>query len=185
MSKEEQEKLGEAWDASTLKPAIAEQHPSAIGGGNCFTGICPEVSFDIFHLFATRLFDYYDGMERSAAYKNLETRGVPSTSWQWEWRTITPLHYSDCTYFSKLEANPISNILEQNSGLTSSLSTPETVTLRWLFDHVPLKIWSILLGAVLTAFTLGATFKSFELLKLFNLESSGSHTVESKALPPE
>lgn len=42
------------------------------------------------------------------------------------------------------------------SSVQKPLATPEKVTLRWLFNHVPFRIWAMLIGFLIAAFTFGA-----------------------------
>jgi len=54
------------WNKSDLLPVITEHDTSIMGSdGNKsgFSNFCPEVSFDIFGLFAVSLFPYTDGIK--------------------------------------------------------------------------------------------------------------------------
>lgn len=99
------ESLSEKWKASTLWPVI-EEHASAVINKSTFSTFCPEVSFDIFHLFATSLSKHGDEIDRDIAYRAIEREGGRDKDWRWEWANVTPMHYSDCPLYAQLSVQP-------------------------------------------------------------------------------
>jgi hypothetical protein len=108
---EEDKRLLEKWSESDLWPITREQATSASGspGKYSFSNFCPEVSFDIFGLFASSLFRYSDDddIDISLAHRQLSKMKAGPTDWRWGWWDIQPMHYSQCPLFSPLSSNPI------------------------------------------------------------------------------
>ncbi|MBK1715266.1 hypothetical protein [Rubrivivax gelatinosus] len=94
------------WEEHDAWPIMAENSASTSGGKgqpNCFSNFCPEVSFDIFKLFATTLIRHHDEIDREAAERAIAADG-PSNGkdWRWNWQHVEPMHYSECPVYAKL-----------------------------------------------------------------------------------
>jgi hypothetical protein len=102
---EEDKRLLEKWKESDLWPITREQATSVSGssGNYNFSHFCPEVSFEIFRLFASALTRYPDDSTKNMVYSTL----ADATDWRWQWWHIQPMHYSQCPLFSPLSSNPI------------------------------------------------------------------------------
>lgn len=75
-----------------------------------FTNFCPEVSSQVFGLFASSLSKYADEIDREAAEKWLVENGrAYSKDWRWNWASVNPMHYMECATYSllKVDLNPI------------------------------------------------------------------------------
>lgn len=92
------------WEQSDLLPALAE-YDTGISGPNRrttgFSNFCPEVSYDIFGLFAVSLHEYADEIDRGVAHRQLE-KNAYSKDWRWSWASILPLHYIQCSMYSQI-----------------------------------------------------------------------------------
>jgi hypothetical protein len=92
------------WSKSDLLPALAE-HDTGISGPDGrttgFSNFCPEVSYDIFGLFAVSLHKYTDEIDIKAAHRQLERKAY-SNDWRWSWASVSPLHYLECPAYSQL-----------------------------------------------------------------------------------
>jgi hypothetical protein len=105
---EEDNRLLEKWKESDLWPVIEEQATSISGipGKYDFSNFRPEVSFEIFDLFASDLTPY-PGRDMDNAHVQLSEIKADATDWRWRWFHIKPIHFSQCPLFSPLSANPI------------------------------------------------------------------------------
>lgn len=102
------------WKKSELFPVLAEQDTGISGPNGKTTGFsnfCPEVSYDVFGLFATSLHKYADEIDIETAHKQLGKRTY-SKDWRWNWASVSRLHYLECPAYSQL------------LGSDSSLKTP-------------------------------------------------------------
>jgi len=112
--------LDELWNKSYLLPIITEHDTSIIGFDDKksdFSNFCPEVSFDVFGLFAVSLHRYTDEFDRNIAYAQLEKETYPK-DWRWNWAHVEPLHYLKCPIYLQLITRPAkseSEILKDNS----------------------------------------------------------------------
>jgi predicted nucleotide-binding protein len=66
-----------------------------------FSNFCPEVTYDRFHLFATRLYRYAAEIDTDLAHERLGREGARA-NWRWSWEAITPLHFTECPLYSPL-----------------------------------------------------------------------------------
>ena len=92
------------WGKSQLFPVLAEQDTAISGPKGKTTGFsnfCPEVSYDVFGLFAVSLHKYVDEIDIETAHKHLRENAYPK-DWRWNWASVSPLHYSDCPLYSQL-----------------------------------------------------------------------------------
>ena len=112
MDKAEEERLFARWKQSDIWPHTADQDTgtfqtvsdSGATQTSMFLNFCPEVTFDIFGLFASALGNYTDEMDRDFAHRRLQREDVPSNDWRWSWSFVTPMHYSQCPLYSLLSS---------------------------------------------------------------------------------
>jgi len=110
------QELEDFWKNSDLFPVLAEQDTGISGPNGKTTGFsnfCPEVSYDVFGLFATSLHKYADEIDIETAHRQLGKRAYPK-DWRWNWASVSPLHYLECPVYSQL------------IGSHSSLTTPSS-----------------------------------------------------------
>lgn len=96
--------LDEFWEKSNLLPVVAEHDTAITRSGDTTTGysnFCPEISFDIFGLFATSLHRYADEIDSDQAHAWLENEAQPK-DWRWDWAHVEPMHYLKCPVYSQL-----------------------------------------------------------------------------------
>ena len=83
---------------------MSEQLTSISGSEKIsFWNYCPEVLYDRFGLFANSLSRLHDEIDIDNRHKQLDREGALSNDWRWHWATMTPLHYSECSYYSLLQ----------------------------------------------------------------------------------
>lgn len=70
-----------------------------------FSNFCPEVSFDVFGLFAVSLHRYADEIDTESAYAKLKENAYPK-DWRWQWAYVESLHYLKCPVYSQLLSTP-------------------------------------------------------------------------------
>jgi Hypothetical protein (DUF2513) len=105
LAPDEDKRLHVHWEKSELWPKSEEDSTHMFGNGEkflTFSNFCPEVTYERFGHFAGQLVDYYDAAERYAAHQRLEGENCPSESWQWEWASLKPLHFTECPLYSPL-----------------------------------------------------------------------------------
>lgn len=94
--------LLQRWKASPLWPVV-DEHATAIGNRSSFSNFCPEVTFDVFHLFASSLGSYSDEIDRDAAESAIIADGsLNSKDWRLNWSHVTAMHYSECPLYPQL-----------------------------------------------------------------------------------
>jgi len=101
-------KLLAKWKKSPLYPNLGEQDTSISGWNGKMSSIsnaCPEVTYDVFGLFASFLSKYSDEIDLSAAQKCLENEAADRNDWRWEWQFVHPAHYFDCHLYSQINSN--------------------------------------------------------------------------------
>ena len=107
------QELDTLWKGNPFVPVIAE-HDTSIWSSEArpygFKNFCPEVSFDVFGLFADNLYRYVHEIDA----KSGET--YPPDHWRREWASISPLHYLKCPLYSQL-------LTSQSSPTTAEAST--------------------------------------------------------------
>ena len=97
--------LKKKWGKSDLWPKTGEQETSISGsnGRNTqFSNFCPEVTFEIFGYFASKLGRYIDEIDQDIAYKRLGEMKPLKNDWRGTWAYIQPQHYSECPLYSIL-----------------------------------------------------------------------------------
>jgi hypothetical protein len=104
-------KLEAFWKASDLWPLTGEQATSVSGSPdrkNTFARFCPEVSFQMFGLFASDLIPYPDEQSSESAQKRLASSSgaLSGKDYRWDWERAHEMHYSDCPLYSLLPYAP-------------------------------------------------------------------------------
>jgi hypothetical protein len=111
MPKDKDEQLLERWEKNEHWPMVAE-HATSITSiddeKRGFHNFCPEVSFDVFGLFATYLHRYADEIDRDSVHARLgnDPKQYPN-DWRWNWSTVEAMHFTDCPLYSALGAQTI------------------------------------------------------------------------------
>lgn len=54
---------------------------------------------------------------------------------------------------------------KQEESIKTELKPPDKVTLKWLWEHVPYTLWCLLIGLLISAFTLGVTVADTKIYK--------------------
>lgn len=101
--------LQSKWGKSDLAPATLEQDTMISGNNKFYNRFCPEVSYDVFGIFASDFGRHVDEIDRDRVHRALGAMSAPPNHWRWQWSYVTPLHYSDCSLFSILENKKIEN----------------------------------------------------------------------------
>jgi hypothetical protein len=71
-----------------------------------FSNFCPEVTGDVFGVFATYLGRHADEIDSESAHRDLAAQGASNGDWRWQWSSAVPLHYSDCALYAALTVDP-------------------------------------------------------------------------------
>lgn len=101
------------WTKSDLWTTLEEedtQISSIPGEVRSYSNFCPEITGQVFGLFASFLAKYGDGVDRGVAEKMLVANGRSfSKDWRWNWASVIPMHYLECPTYSLLsiDLNPI------------------------------------------------------------------------------
>jgi hypothetical protein len=101
-----EKELDELWEKSKLTPCKKEESPAIInvnGKVIVYRNFCPVVLLDRFGYSASRLAEYTDENEKEIAHRRLKEENVPLRDPQWRWSGITPMHFSECGYYSILK----------------------------------------------------------------------------------
>ena len=97
------------WANSDIVPALTE-HDTGISGPDGrtthFYNFCPEVSYDIFGLFAVSLHRYADEIDTEVSHRQLAEEANPN-DWRWNWASVSPLHYLQCPAYSQLLSSAV------------------------------------------------------------------------------
>ncbi len=109
LDKKENKKCYRLWKKSELWPKRREEEPSIMGTetSKIYRNFCPEVTFELFGIFATNLSEYVDELDRNIAHKELTKIKAGKDDWRWYWSSIASQHYTDCPLYSILLKNPI------------------------------------------------------------------------------
>jgi hypothetical protein len=138
MKPEKIKELDTFWAETDILPVVAE-HDTGIRGDaekkSAFSNFCPEISFDIFGLFADSLYRYADEIDTDIAYRQIEKDSHPK-DWRWQWQFISPLHYLKCPIYSQLMGRPI----EATKDLINTTSVPELVEVKPGFMGINLNL---------------------------------------------
>ena len=103
ISREDQQRLDKKWEP--FKSTIAEEDASMTRVGErrrlgSVSNFCPEVSKQMFGLFASGLSKYADDIDRDAAHARLERQNAERDDPRWIWASVTPRHYTECREYS-------------------------------------------------------------------------------------
>jgi hypothetical protein len=115
-------KLDSQW--KSFEATIGEEAASISGGeGNdtkAMSNFCPEVSFNIFGLFASGLHPHHGAIDLGMAHARLEREKVKRGDPRWDWANVTPRHYTECPEYSILQGNVMNDPAhrENSSGKT-------------------------------------------------------------------
>jgi hypothetical protein len=135
----EEKRLLKKWKNSEYWPKVKE-HEAAIWNNKDLHNFCPEVSFDVFGLFASQLHHYADEIDANAAYVQLSKDRVSVDDPRWQWSHVTPMHYSECRLYSQLlstnaeviEKTSAKEIVEINPGIYGiSINIKEIIKRIW------------------------------------------------------
>jgi len=105
IAEKEDKKLFKKWKKSPLWPKADEQVTSVSGPEGRykhFWNFCPEVSFERFGLFASRLDEHTDDIDLGSTHSELSKIKATPDDWRWSWSSIQPQHYSECPLYSVL-----------------------------------------------------------------------------------
>jgi hypothetical protein len=85
-----------------IRLADAAEETFALGGKTLksFHNLCPEVSFDVFGLFATTVTLFADELDRE--FRNAELvreRSRERRDWRWDFELIVPMYFSQCPVY--------------------------------------------------------------------------------------
>lgn len=72
------------------------------GNPRHFLHFCPEVSYDVFGVFASSLSEYADELDRDIEHERLGRSHAPRNDWRWQWGCVDALHYSDGPVYAPL-----------------------------------------------------------------------------------
>ncbi len=97
----EEKRLLKKWKKSEHWPKVRE-HESSIWNNENLHNFCPEVTYDVFGLFASELHRYADEIDAHATNAQLTKNGASANDPRCQWTYITPLHYSECRLYSQL-----------------------------------------------------------------------------------
>lgn len=126
MDDKENRRLLEQWKKSTHFPPIAEEEPSVSFTNGKFSMIahfCPEVSYDMFGVFASHVAHYADDIDIAVAHKHLRTIGADLSDWRWSYSHVNHTHYTECKEFSAyLGSDLISGIKKSRKQSRSQIS---------------------------------------------------------------
>ena len=112
IASEKTQELDALWKGSHIVPVIAEHETSVWSSGECvwgFKNFCPEVSFDLFGLFADSLYRYADEIDAKSG------EAYPPDHWRRAWASLSPLHYLKCPLYSQLLTSQPSPITAEAS----------------------------------------------------------------------
>jgi hypothetical protein len=108
MKPEKIKQLDTFWRKTDILPVVSEHHTGISGYGDKksgFSNFCPEISFDVFGLFADHLHRYSDEIDADVAHSRLAKEAHPQ-DWCWQWASVSPLHYLNCPLYSQLISRP-------------------------------------------------------------------------------
>jgi len=110
MTDQDIEELNKYWKEKKLKFGLKEEMPGVARNVDEFsflTNFCPEVTFLRFGYFASKLSEFANEIDRDIKHKELGKRNIDHDDWRWYFQYLTPLHYTDCSYYSILLKNRI------------------------------------------------------------------------------
>src|ERR1700685_76817 len=112
MDPAERPRLQRRWPRLGLLPKTDEQATGTTSSTdasgrrttNSYSNFCPEVSREGFGYFASGLYRHSDELDGDLAHRRLRKMQAPSNHWGWAWAAVSPMHYSECPYYSLLSA---------------------------------------------------------------------------------
>jgi len=125
VSDKDKARLDKKWES--LQPTIAEEEPSISHADENFCSVsnfCPEVSKNIFGLFASGLYRYADEIDSGLAAERLARAKADSNDPGWLWAAVTPCHYTECreySIFSELSSGKKTRAKSLRTGLHPKL----------------------------------------------------------------
>jgi hypothetical protein len=120
-------RLDKKWES--LQPTIAEEEPSISRADEKFCSLsnfCPEVSMNIFGLFASGRYRYADEIDSGLAAERLAKEKADADDPRWLWAGVTPYHYTECREYSIF-----SELSSGKKAKTKSLRTGLNPKSRW------------------------------------------------------
>lgn len=104
-SQADQVKLDKKWES--FEATIGEEGASISGGSDnstkAMSNFCPEVSYKIFGLFASGLYPHHGEIDRALVHERLGREGADLSDPRWQWASVTPCHYTECSEYSILQ----------------------------------------------------------------------------------
>jgi hypothetical protein len=73
------------------------------------SNFCPEVSYNIFGLFASGLYPHHGEIDREMAHSRLAREKANRDDPRWDWASVTPRHYAECPEHSILQTERSGN----------------------------------------------------------------------------
>lgn len=98
---EDKERLDRRW--FMFKPNLAEEEAGIVireSGLHSITNFCPEVSYDLFGLFASSLWKYSQELDSDLAHERLGREQARPDDPRWYWASVTGRHYTECREYS-------------------------------------------------------------------------------------
>jgi len=110
IANDEDDALLKKWENTDLWPSTREEATSTAGSSEkqpkIYSNFCPEVTGDIFGLYASSLCRYSDEIDRDNAHLTIEREGDSTrNNWRWEWANVSEMHYRECAIYSQLSAS--------------------------------------------------------------------------------
>ena len=112
---EDDKRFRQKWENSEhwIEPPGSETNVSGGKTNMMPSRFCPEISYENFGLFAESLMPYLDPADKEFYLSRFETSsGAVSPNWRFSWADIKPLHYTDCSYYSRLSVSVISEPIQ-------------------------------------------------------------------------
>lgn len=100
--------LDEYWSKTDLLPVVGENDPAAFSSNNKrhnFTNFCPEITFDVFGLFASSLFKYTDEIDQGHMHSKLIVE-AEEKDWRWDYSSVNEMHFINCPVYSQILTCP-------------------------------------------------------------------------------
>ncbi|MBN1971794.1 MAG: hypothetical protein JW870_20715 [Candidatus Delongbacteria bacterium] len=116
MTDQDVKELNKYWDERKLKFGLREEMPSIAEKNDEFSlliNFCPEVAYLRFGYFASSLSVFADGYDIHERHRYLEREKVDRNDWRWYFQSLTPLHYTECSYYSILLKHPIEPTIDE------------------------------------------------------------------------
>lgn len=122
-----------------------------------------------FHQMVLELRDFYDDILGENTYSSMTVDAYNEGAGNYlrspSFASVQRVIGIVSSVITRLERNP-DLLTKADDLITSTIATqkpltiPEKVTLMWLFNHVPFRIWAMLIGFLIAAFSFGAVVTS-------------------------